>query len=133
MSVCLYTCILKCVCVSPGCLEEARSRVSRQHRGSRPPTADQTAAGRLFPAVFQHGRELCMTACTPNTDSGGLNSCARSCVMIQKGLMSSYTPKYHMYFLIEGAVHHFQITDRFLLPTFHQERSETAKLDADET
>lgn len=134
MSVCLCTCKLKmCACVSPGCLEEACSRVSRQHRGCRPPAADQTAAGRLFPAVFQHGGEFCMTPCTPHTDSEGLNLCARSCVMIQKGLMSTYTPKYYICFLIVALVRHFWSPDRLLFPKFHQERSESAKIDANET
>lgn len=41
-----------------GCSEEAGSRLPRQHRGHRPPAADQTAAGRFFPAVLQHGGEL---------------------------------------------------------------------------
>lgn len=76
------TCV--CVCVSPGCLEEVGSRVSRQHRGSRPPAAHQTAAGRLLPAVFQHGGELCMTA-----ESGELNSCTRPCTYT----VSRFTPE----------------------------------------
>lgn len=67
----MHACALTClpVCVSPGCLEEAGSGVSRQHRGGRPPAAHQTASGRLLPAVLQHGGELCVTARTPSTES----------------------------------------------------------------
>lgn len=45
----------------PGSPEAAGGRVSRQHRGRRPAAADQTAAGRLLPAVLQHGGELRVT------------------------------------------------------------------------
>lgn len=62
-----YVCLLtRLLCMSSGCFEEAGSRLSRQHRGSWPPAADQTTSSWLFPAVFQHGGELCMIPCTPN-------------------------------------------------------------------
>lgn len=73
-----------CVCVSTGCSEEAGSRVSRQHWGSRPPAADQTAASRLFPAVLQHGGELCVIACSLNSVRTELDSWTRCAVSSQR-------------------------------------------------
>lgn len=64
----LYLELPDCMFLPPGRTEEAGGRVSWQHWGCRSPAAHQTAAGRLLPAVFQHGGELCMKACTLNTD-----------------------------------------------------------------
>ncbi|XP_056137873.1 protein inscuteable homolog isoform X3 [Lampris incognitus] len=66
-----------------GCLEEAGSGVPRQHRGGRPPTADQTAAGRLIPAVFQHGGELRMMGHKDHTKDCLWESCSSS---LQNGM-----------------------------------------------
>lgn len=78
VSVCFVS--LTSMCVSPGGLEEACSRMPRQHWGSRPPATHQTASGWLLPAVFQHGGELCVRACTLSTESPELNSSTWSCM-----------------------------------------------------
>lgn len=77
------------VCL-PGGSAEAGSRLSRQHRGCRPAAADQTAAGRLLPALLQHGGELRLTAShQPAEPPRPLSYCMKMTIKEDAGLLNS--------------------------------------------